>query len=144
MIKLQTCFHIGRINSAIMNIGIPIYETTIRGIDISLCGVVRPTIVPSNPRSIERRTLITWGLCVSIWICLSKIRICRISARTPTFCRFRYKTNTVCILNTSTLTHYIRLLSIRAYNVDIHIANKGVFHVYFHIINVIGIPNIGI
>ena len=123
MIELRACFHIGRINNTTVNIGTPIYEATIRRIDIPLCGVVRPTVIPSGSGSIERCIPITWGLSVSVRICLSKIRVCGIGTLAPIFCRLRYRTDTVCILDTGTLTQHIRLLAIRTCDIDVYISD---------------------
>ena len=119
-----------------MNIGTPVHHPPIRGISISLCGIVRPTVIPSVSGCVHGVGSVTFvGRPVIVSFSKKGAPTC-IGATLPNS-RLLWDFRAAKCRPGTCPAHDVRLLPVRTSDVDVDIADKRVFHVDFHVIDVI-------
>ena len=149
MVELYAGGYIGRIHNTVGNAGVivdvgtSIHQPPICGIHISLGGVIRPTIIPSDSRSV-RRVIPVAFIGRPVIVCLTKKRATTcVCASLPVSRRLR-DLGTALRRSRTGPPHNVRLLSVRAGNIDVDVADKGVFHVDFHVVDIVNTFHFGV
>ena len=101
-------------------------------------GVVRPAVVPTIARSIQRERWVTWGRTTVIIVCLSeKGRTHGIASRLPADGR----SGDIVTARRATIAgvpHNVRLLAVRTGQIDIQVPGVGVLDVEANIQDIVG------